>query len=345
MKIKYRSRAPLRLGLAGGGSDVSPYCDKYGGLVLNATINHYAHCTIEPLEESLVEFHALDINCVESHIASSYLKPDGGLDLHRDTYNLIVERFNGGKALALRMFTRCDAPPGSGLGSSSTLVVAMVQAYMDWLRLPLGEYDVARLAFEVERLRLKQAGGRQDQYAAAFGGVNFMEFHPGEHVVINPLRVKDWIMNEFESSLVLYNSSVSRVSSSIIDEQASRVLDHNKSAIDATDSIKDDALKMKDSLLKGDLERVGEILNRSWNSKKLLASSISNSSLDETIIAARRAGAYAAKISGAGGGGFMMFLVEPSRRLEVESVLAKRDGKLLPFRFSPRGAESWTVKS
>lgn len=172
-----------------------------------------------------------------------------------------------------------------------------------------------------------------------------MEFHPGEHVVINPLRVKDWIMNEFESSLVLYNSSVSRVSSSIIDEQASRVLDHNKSAIDATDSIKDDALKMKDSLLKGDLERVGEILNRSWNSKKLLASSISNSSLDETIIAARRAGAYAAKISGAGGGGFMMFLVEPSRRLEVESVLAKRDGKLLPFRFSPRGAESWTVKS
>ena len=194
---KYRARAPLRLGLAGGGSDVSPYCDRFGGQVLNATINHYAYCTIEPLMESRIEFAALDIETVEHHASCSHIDPSEGLSLHRDTYNLIVERFNDGKPLAFRMLTHTDAPPGSGLGSSSTLVVAMVQAYLEWLRLPLGEYDVARLAFEVERLRLKQTGGRQDQYAAAFGGVNFIEFYKDERVVVNPLRVKSWIMNEF----------------------------------------------------------------------------------------------------------------------------------------------------
>jgi D-glycero-alpha-D-manno-heptose-7-phosphate kinase len=344
MMKKFRARAPLRLGLAGGGTDVSPYCDQYGGQVLNATINHYAYCTIEPLNEALVEFHALDVDLIEKHPAAPYLSPEDGLSLHRDTYNLVVERFNGGKSLDFRMFTRSDAPPGSGLGSSSTLVVAMVRAYCEWLRLPLGEYDVARFAFEVERLRLKQTGGRQDQYAAAFGGVNFIEFHAEERVLVNPLRVKSWIINEFESSLVLFDSSISRVSSRIIEEQISRVRDHECGAIEATHRLKEDAMQMKEALLKGDMSRIGQVLNRSWESKKQLASSISSSALDETIAAARKAGALAAKISGAGGGGFMMFLVEPSRRIELERALAKRSGRLLPFRFSFEGAESWAVR-
>jgi D-glycero-alpha-D-manno-heptose-7-phosphate kinase len=343
MMKKFRARAPLRLGLAGGGSDVAPYCDQYGGQVLNATINHYAHCTIEPLKEEMVEFHALDVDCIEKHAAAPYLSPEDGLSLHRDTYNLIVERFNGGKSLGFRMFTRSDAPPGSGLGSSSTLVVSMVQAYCEWLRLPLGEYEVARFAFEVERLRLKQTGGRQDQYAAAFGGVNFIEFHAEERVVVNPLRVKSWIMNEFESSLVLFDSSISRVSSRIIEEQVSRVRDHESAAIEATHRLKEDAMQMKEALLKGDMRQIGQVLNRSWESKKQLASSISSSALDETINAARKAGALAAKISGAGGGGFMMFLVEPSRRIDLERALTKRNGRLLPFRFSFEGAESWAA--
>jgi D-glycero-alpha-D-manno-heptose-7-phosphate kinase len=340
----YRSRAPLRLGLAGGGTDVSPYCDQYGGQVLNATINHYAHCTIEPTDGATVEFHALDIPAFETHDSAPFLDPSHGLSLHRDTYNLIVERFNAGKELALRMFTHSDAPPGSGLGSSSTLVVAMIKAYLEWLRLPLSEYDVARLAFEVERLRLKQTGGRQDQYAGSFGGVNFIEFSAGERVIVNPLRVKSWIMNEFESSLVLYDSAISRFSSHIIEEQISRIEGNEGGAIDATHHLKEDALRMKEALLKGDMEQIGEVLNRSWAAKKRLASSISNPELDETIAVARKAGALAGKISGAGGGGFMMFMVEPSQRLILERVLAVRGGRLLPFRFSFEGAESWTVR-
>jgi D-glycero-alpha-D-manno-heptose-7-phosphate kinase len=343
-KKLYRSRAPLRLGLAGGGTDVSPYCDQYGGQVLNATINHYAHCTIEPSNGDAVEFHALDIPLVEKHPMAPYLDPNGGLSLHRETYNLIIERFNSGKALGLRLFTRSDAPPGSGLGSSSTMVVAMIQAYAEWLRLPLGEYDVARLAFEIERIRLRQTGGRQDQYAAAFGGVNFIEFYEQERVVVNPLRVKGWILSEFESSMVLYDSSISRFSSNIIEEQTLRVREHVDAAIQATHDLKDDATKMKEALLMGNMRRIGEILNRSWESKKKLASKISNPGLDEIIQTARDAGALAAKISGAGGGGFMMFMVEPSQRICLERALAATPGKVLPFRFSPEGAESWTVE-
>lgn len=340
---KYRSRAPLRLGLAGGGTDVSPYCDLYGGQVLNATINHYAYCTIEPLTGGGVEFTALDVEKTERHSCESRIDPGGGLALHRETYNLIVERFNNGRPLPLRLWTHSDAPPGSGLGSSSTLVVAMVQAYLEWLRLPLGEYDVARIAFEIERIRLRQTGGRQDQYAAAFGGVNFIEFHKDERVVVNPLRVKGWIMNEFEASLVLYYSSVSRYSSTIIQEQIARVEKNEENALDGTHQLKEDALRMKEALLKGDLGGVAAVLADSWESKKKLASSISNPDLDETIEVARKAGAIAAKVSGAGGGGFMMLMVEPSRRLILERALAERGGRLVPFRFSPEGVESWTV--
>lgn len=343
-KIIHRARAPLRLGLAGGGTDVSPYCDLYGGHVLNATINHYCHCSIEPLADFNVEFHALDLEVSELHPAAPHIDSSCGLSLHRETYNLMVERFNDGQPLPMRMYTRSDAPPGSGLGSSSTLVVAMVQAYMEWLRLPLGEYDVARTAFEIERQRLKQDGGRQDQYAAAFGGVNFMEFHPMEQVVVNPLRVRSWIMNELESSLVLYNSSYSRNSSSIISEQASRVEKLEPEALDATHQLKEDASRMKEAILKGNIGDIAKLLNCSWAAKKRLAHSITNTRIDEAIESALDAGAVAAKVSGAGGGGFMMFICDPTTRLNVERSLVRFGGNVLPFRFSFEGAESWTMR-
>jgi D-glycero-alpha-D-manno-heptose-7-phosphate kinase len=339
-----RARAPLRLGLAGGGTDVSPYCDLYGGLVLNATIDKYAYTVIEPQPGGThVRFVAADRQESWEGAADSELPFDGRLDLHKGVYNRIVREFNAGRPLALTMTTHIDAPPGSGLGSSSTLVVSMVKAFVEWLNLPLGEYDIAKLAYEIERLEVGLAGGRQDQYAATFGGFNFMEFHPGERVVVNPLRIKNWIMSELEASLILYFCGVSRESAKIIDEQAANVKRQDAAVVEATHALKAEAIAMKENLLKGDFEGLVQSIRTGWEAKKKMAKSISNPQIEQTYELAMQAGMRAGKISGAGGGGFMMLLVDPVRRMDVIRALHQAPGRIYTCHFTKHGTEGWKI--
>ena len=339
-----RARAPLRLGLAGGGTDVSPYCDLYGGLVLNATIDKYAYAMIEPLPAGAgVRFVAADREESWEGGAEAPLAYDGRLDLHKGVYNRIVREYNGGQPLPLVLTTHTDAPPGSGLGSSSTLVVAMVKAFVEWLNLPLGEYDIARLAFDVERVDVGLAGGRQDQYAATFGGFNFMEFHPGERVVVNPLRIKNWVISELEASLLLYFGGVSRDSAKIIDEQSANVQRKDSAVVDATHALKAEATAMKENLLKGDFEGLVQSMQAGWEAKKRMAVSISNRQIEETYELALRAGMRAGKISGAGGGGFMMLLVDPVRRMDVIRALQQLPGRIYNCHFTKYGTQGWKI--
>ncbi len=340
-----RARAPLRLGLAGGGTDVAPFCDIFGGTVLNATIDLYANCTIEPSPDGKIRFIAVDVGDTVVYELSPILPTDGLLALHSGVYNRVVAQYNDGKPLAVTVTTSCDAPPGSGLGSSSTLVVAMVQAFGELLSLPLGEYDTASLAYQIERRDLGLHGGRQDQYAAAFGGFNFMEFNGSDHALVNPLRVKAWIVSELESSLILFYTGKSRDSAAIIAEQSHNVESHNQKAIDAMLRTKNDAIRMKECLLRGDIQQLGAVMESAWQTKKEMADAISNERIELFYRAAKAAGAYCGKVSGAGGGGFMMFLVDIKNKLRVvDALTATKEGTVVRCHFTGNGAESWRLQ-
>ncbi|HJR77975.1 MAG TPA: dehydrogenase [Nitrospiraceae bacterium] len=340
-----RARAPLRLGLGGGGSDVPPFCDLYGGMVLNATIDKYAYATIEKtVGATAVQFVAADQQVVCKCEAAKDLPYDGVLDLHKGVYNRIVREFHGGVPLPLAMTTYCDAPPGSGLGSSSTLVVAMIKAFVELLNLPLGEYDIAHLAYEIERNEVGLVGGKQDQYAATFGGFNFIEFYAKDRVIVNPLRVKNWIISELEASLVLFYTGVSRSSAVIIDEQRHNVESQETASIAALQQIKQEAVLMKESVLKGDFYAFAKSMEMSWRSKKQTARLISNPHIDEVYEIAMRAGAHAGKVSGAGGGGYMMFVVDPVRKMEVVRALLTVGPHVFNCQFTKHGTQGWRIR-
>jgi D-glycero-alpha-D-manno-heptose-7-phosphate kinase len=334
----------LRLGLAGGGTDVSPYSEKFGGYVLNATVNLYSYCSIIPTDDGQIHFHASDRREDFTAPASTTLPLEGTLPLHKAIYNRLVRDFNGGRPLSCHVTTYSDAPAGSGLGTSSTMAVAILGAFTEWLKLPLGEYEIAHLAFEIERLELGMAGGKQDQYAAAFGGFNFMEFHADDRVIVNPLRIRASTLNELQSSLVLYYTGVSRDSAKIISEQMRNVTNESTDSVSAMHDMKADAVAMKEHLLRGDLTAFARTLGRSWEAKKRMAKVISNAQIDEVFEAARRAGALSGKVSGAGGGGYIMFMIDPCKREEVTQALGVFSGGVHRFQFTSCGMERWSIR-
>jgi D-glycero-alpha-D-manno-heptose-7-phosphate kinase len=338
----YRSKAPLRIGLAGGGTDVSPYCDIYGGAILNATVSLYAYATIEPLSGNEIIFEAVDRAERVAYTAAPELPIDNELDLATGVYNRLVRQY-GPMPSSFRLTTFVDAPAGSGLGTSSTLVVAIIGAFAEWLRLPLGEYDVAHLAYEIEREDLRMAGGKQDQYAATFGGVNYMEFYEEGRVIVNPLRIKPQYLNELENNLLLYFTATSRKSADIIEVQSKNVVDKNAQSIEAMHQLKEQSRMMKEALLRGKVHDIGGILDFGFRFKKQMAAGISNERMDTIYDAAKAAGATGGKISGAGGGGFMMFYCPANTRYPVQQALSAFGGELKQYQFTERGLFTWSV--
>jgi D-glycero-alpha-D-manno-heptose-7-phosphate kinase len=338
----YRSKAPLRIGLAGGGTDVSPYSDLFGGAILNATVSLYAHANIEPLQENAIILQAIDRKEEQQFAWQNQLPIDGTLDLLKGVYNRIQKEY-GLPLTGFKLSTFVDAPAGSGLGTSSTLVVAIIGAFVEMLRLPLGEYDIAQLAYDIERVDLNMAGGKQDQYAATFGGVNFMEFFGEGKVIVNPLRVKQKYLFELENNLLLYYTATNRESAKIIEKQSQNVLDKKQKSIEAMHQLKNQAQMMKEALLKGRLHQIGEVLDFGFLQKRQMADGISNSMMEEIYEAAKKAGATGGKISGAGGGGFMIFYCPDNSKYAVMEVLQKFGGHCKPYQFVDHGLMTWTI--
>ncbi len=338
-----RSKAPLRIGLAGGGTDVSPYSDMYGGSILNATIDLYAYASIIPRNDGQVVFKTFDQKEELRLKSAKSFQIDGHFDLFKGIYNRIVKDF-AYEPLAFELCTYVDVPAGSGLGTSSTLVVSIIGAFVEWLNLPLGEYDIAHLAYEIERVDLKMAGGKQDQYSATFGGFNFMEFYDNNRVIVNPLRINEDYIHELETNIVLYYSGMSRLSAVIIEEQQKNVREKNNESIEAMHKLKEQSIMMKEALLRGELHKIGDVLNYGWLHKKNMASGISNSGMDTIYEAAMKEGAIGGKISGAGGGGFMFFFCPGNTRYGVISRLKEFGGAVTGFSFVNNGLTSWKTK-
>ena len=338
----YRSKAPLRIGLAGGGTDVSPYSDEFGGAILNATISLSAYASIEPIADNVIIMEALDRKEEQRFDWASSLPLNGQLDLLKGVYNRIHATY-GVPLTGFRLSTYVEAPAGSGLGTSSTLVVAIVGAFAEMLRLPLGEYDIAHLAYAIEREDLQLAGGRQDQYAATFGGVNFMEFYEKDRVIVNPLRIKPEYLHELAHNLVLYYTDTSRQSDAIIKEQVKNVQDKNTDSINAMHRLKEQSYLMKEALLKGRLQEVGEILDFGFEHKRRMAHHISNNSIEAIYNAAKNAGATGGKISGAGGGGFITFYCPGNTRYQVIETLRGFGGAVRDYSFTKFGLTTWTI--
>lgn len=341
--MEIRSRAPLRIGLAGGGTDLVDYSSQYGGAVFNATINMYSYCTIVPNAGQNIHFIAPDRSesvCVEM---TDRIPVEPPLILHKGVYNRIVRDFTHGKPLSFTMSTSSDAPAGSGLGTSSTMVVTILEAYNRWLGLGLDDYEKAALAYDIERHDIGLAGGRQDQYAAVFGGFNLMEFKTDGTAVVNRLRLDDRSFYELESSLLLFYYGKSRDSGKIIEQQIKNTKDANPKTLEAMHRLKQAAYDIKDAVLTGDFIRFAQILRAGWEEKKKTSNIVTNKELEETINYAFANGAEAVKLSGAGGGGFVLVYCNPINRQKVSDALKQRGGIVFPVSFAKHGAVSWVM--
>jgi D-glycero-alpha-D-manno-heptose-7-phosphate kinase len=332
----YRARAPLRLSFCGGGTDVSPYPEEHGGCVLSATINHYAYASLRPRRDSRLTLASLDYDVVAKYAHARRVKFDGQLDLLKAAV----------KALKVKrgadLWTHSDAPPGSGLGASSTLMVALLAVLREWLKLDLSPYDMAELAYRVERKDLRLAGGRQDQYAASFGGFNYIEFD-AQGTVVTPLRLRRETLEELEYRLLLCYMGQTRQSAKIIERQTKGYTSGRKSTIQGLHALKAQTAEMKRALLLGHVDGFGELLHQAWLHKKKLAEGISTPHVDRMYEVARREGALGGKMTGAGGGGYFLFLTRFDRRHRVSAALEKLGGQVVPFQFESRGVRSWSV--
>lgn len=328
-----RGRAPLRVSFGGGGTDVEPFCVEQGGAIIGSTINKYAYCSIIPRTDDQIIVHSLDFDMTVKYNTKENYVYDGKLDLV--TAALKAMEIKKG----CEVYLQCDAPPGSGLGTSSTVMVALLTAMARWKGIEMDPYAMADLAYGVERIDLNIAGGYQDQYAASFGGFNFIEFHGRNNVVVNPLRIRREVINELQYNLLLCYTGNIHVSANIIKDQVSNY--KKQDAFDAMCEIKAQSYAIKDELLKGNLNNFGRLLDYGWESKKRMSNKITNPQVDALYETAKRAGALGGKLLGAGGGGFLLVYCPYNVKNKVAAEMEQAGGQLLDWNFELKGAQSW----
>jgi D-glycero-alpha-D-manno-heptose-7-phosphate kinase len=333
-----RSRSPVRISFAGGGTDVSPYTEDHGGCVINAAINKYAYATLELRDDNKIHFKSSDYNKELTFGSINDMKYDGDLDLFKS----VVKHY---KKSGINLSLRVEAPPRSGLGSSGSAFASLIGLFNHLKREhALTDYEIAELAYDLERKELKNPGGRQDQYVTVFGGINFIEFKGNDFVRVNPLKLSKNTIYELEKNLVIVNVGIRKQSGDIISDQTKRYKENKEEVIRALQKNKEFAIEMKKALLRNDLNSFGKLLHNAWEEKKKYSSMISNDRIDNFYNKAKAAGAIGGKVSGAGGGGHMLFYCKPNTEITVANVLEKLGAKIVPFTFDFKGLQTWEVQ-
>jgi len=338
--MEIRAKSPLRVSFSGGGTDVPPFPELEGGCVLSATINRYAYGTLRSRDDGKIRIESLDYGLSVDYDQEEELLYDGKLDLVKAAIN----RFDVQPRPGHEIFLHTDAPPGSGLGGSSALMVALVGLLRDFTGAALTDYEIAELAFQIERVDLGIKGGLQDQYAAAFGGFNYIEFH-SDHVVVNPLKIPYDVINELQYNLLLCYTGKMRLSANIIEDQVKKYEKREQKSMDALRELKAMTIEMKSALLRRKLGDFGALLHEEWLHKKKLSSKISNARLDELYDTARKTGAIGGKVTGAGGGGFMLLYCEFGKKHLVARKLKEMGCTITDFAFDLGGLQTWKVNN
>lgn len=343
-----RAKAPLRISFCGGGTDVSPYPEEKGGVVLSTTIDKYVYASLRTRNDRKVSLTSLDYGVGQIHPCDRPLPIDGELDLLKG----VVNHFRGlggiqppgssGFPSGFDLLVHSDAPPGSGLGASSTLVTALVGLFRDWLKIPLTNYEIAELTYKIERADLRIAGGRQDQYAATFGGFNFIEFR-GADTIVNPLRIRREVVNELEYSMILCYTGATRLGAHIVENQTRSYVAGSEKVVRSLDRMKALTIEMKTALLRDRVQHFGGLLHQAWLAKKDLDPAITTGTIDRLYEVARAAGAVGGKILGAGGGGYLICFCPFDRKLAVARAMEQDGGALVPFALEERGLQTWIV--
>ena len=335
--MRIQARAPLRISFAGGGTDITPYFEEHGGVVLSTTINKYAHALLISTPSSHIEIKDLDQGTVVKYSINEQLAYDGNADFAKAIINYFQMKHS---LTGFRLYISTDVPRMSGLGASSASVVALISLFQRWLSLPMKSPEIAELAYQIERVHLGMLGGKQDHYAATFGGLNLIEFFK-ERVVVNRLRIEKAVISQLENCTLLCYTGIRRVSEKIIENQLNNYLSQKYQTVTAMAELKQLALEMKQALLNESLETFGELLHQAWISKKKMTEQITNDSIDQMYETARKHGALGGKLLGAGGGGYLFFLCPIHKTTHVAQKLEQVGGRIVRFAFDFKGVQSW----
>jgi D-glycero-alpha-D-manno-heptose-7-phosphate kinase len=329
-----RARSPLRISFVGGGTDMPHYYEENGGAVLSSTINRYSHVYLYPREDLEVRIRSLDMGSNVKYAIDQEPIYDGVLDLAKAA----IRRMGSERGFELDVHT--EAPPGSGLGGSSAVTSAILGAVRELTGVVVDSYELAELNYRVERIDLGIAGGKQDQYATVFGGFNVIEFFH-DRVLVTPLRLSRELLNELECHLMLCYTGKVRPSLGLVDAQVKYYQEKRPSTLASMKRLHEMVYEMKETLLKGQLQRFGELLDESLATKKLMNPNITDPHIDGLYALAKANGAIGGKLLGAGGGGYLLLFVQGHRRHDVREALEHSGGQFTSFSFDEYGLQTW----